>query len=71
MGKDALQNAIRLAGGQLALAQQIGTSQSQISYWLTRSKRGVPAEFCAKIEAATGVERHALRPDLYPAESAA
>ena len=31
----------------------------------------VPAERVLKIEEVTGVSRHELRPDLYPAESAA
>jgi DNA-binding transcriptional regulator YdaS (Cro superfamily) len=54
------------AGGQKPLADKIGTTQSQIWYWLERSKKGVPAEFVLRIEGATGVPRHELRPDLYP-----
>jgi DNA-binding transcriptional regulator YdaS (Cro superfamily) len=53
------------------LADRIGTTQSQVWYWLTRSKRGVPAEFASKIEEATGVPRSDLRPDIWPAEARA
>ncbi len=61
----ALTRAIKRAGGQKPLADKIGTSQSQVWYWLTRSKKGVPGEFALAIEAVTGVSRHELRPDLY------
>jgi DNA-binding transcriptional regulator YdaS (Cro superfamily) len=63
----ALQRAIDVAGGQVPLAQGIETTQSQVSYWLLKSKKGVPAEFCPLIENMTGVPRHELRPDVYPA----
>lgn len=62
----ALERACEAAGGQKSLADRIGTTQSQVWYWLKRSKRGVPAEFAAKIEEATGVPRSELRPDLWP-----
>lgn len=64
--KAALERAIVIAKGQAPLAQSIGTTQSQVSYWLTKSKKGVPAEFCVPIEVATGVSRHKLRPDVFP-----
>lgn len=67
---DALKRACELAGGQKQLADRIGTSQSQVWYWLARSKKGVPAEFVLPIEQATGVPRSELRPDLWPAEPA-
>jgi DNA-binding transcriptional regulator YdaS (Cro superfamily) len=50
------------------LADRIGTTQSQVWYWLTRSKKGVPAEFVLSIEKETGVSRAELRPDLWPEE---
>ncbi len=70
MNKKSLSHAIDYVGGQVTLAKLIGTSQAQISYWLTKSKRGVPAEWAGKIEDATGgvVTRHELRPDLFPPE---
>lgn len=71
MSTEALRRACEAAGGQKPLADLIGTTQSQVWYWLTRSKRGVPAEFAPKIEAATGVPRSELRPDLWPTEAPA
>lgn len=68
MSVDALKRACEIAGGQKPLAERIGTTQSQVWYWLTRSKRGVPAEFVLPIERETGVSRNDLRPDLYPLE---
>ena len=64
----ALQKAIELAGGQVALAERLGVRQSTLSYWLLHSKRGVPGEYALKIEQLTGrlVRRYDLRPDLYP-----
>lgn len=59
-----LQRAIAIAGGQRALAREIGKTQGHISKWLER--RYLPAEVVLKIEQATGVPRHDLRPDLYP-----
>lgn len=66
MSTEALKRACKLAGGQKPLADRIGTSQSQVWYWLSRSKKGVPAEFVLPIEQATGVSRSELRPDLWP-----
>lgn len=62
---EALSRATEKAGGQLALAKAIGTTQSNVWTWLNKSKRGVPAEMAGRIEAATGVPRHELRPDVF------
>ena len=66
MSKDALREACEIAGGQKALADRIGTTQSQVWYWLRRAKRGAGAEFVLSIERETGISRSRLRPDLYP-----
>lgn len=66
MANKALLRACELAGGQKPLADRIGTTQSQVWYWLEKSKRGVPAEFVLSIERVTGVSRGELRPDLWP-----
>ncbi|CAO4192356.1 transcriptional regulator [Methylorubrum extorquens] len=63
----ALARAIEEAETQAGLAKRIGVRQSHVQYWLTKSKRGVPAEWVSKIEEATGVPRHELRPDIFPA----
>ncbi|MCA3649643.1 MAG: molecular chaperone TorD family protein [Methylobacterium sp.] len=58
-----LQTALQAAGGASALARKLGVAQPSISGWCR-----VPAERVAAVEAATGVARHVLRPDLYPSE---
>jgi TorA maturation chaperone TorD len=55
-----LNEAVRAAGGVSELARQVGISQPSVSNW-TR----VPAERVLVVEAATGVDRKILRPDLY------
>ncbi|WP_292961632.1 transcriptional regulator [Novosphingobium sp. UBA1939] len=64
---EALQWALEIAGSQSALARKIGLSQAAVWKWVQSSKR-VPAEFVLRVEAATGVPRHHLRPDIYPAD---
>lgn len=66
----SLARAIEAAGGQVNLAKAIGTTQSNIWTWLNKSKRGTPGEWVMQIEAATGVSRHDLRPDIFPAPAA-
>src|SRR6516162_1493859 len=55
-----LDEAIRVAGGVGALARKIGIAQPSISNWAR-----VPAERVLSVEAATGIHRAVLRPDLY------
>ncbi|MGA0561725.1 transcriptional regulator [Ancylobacter sp. VNQ12] len=64
-----LVRAIEAIGSQEALGKALGVGQSLISYWLNHSRRGVPAERVLDVERVTGVSRHDLRPDLYPAPS--
>ena len=52
--------AIRAAGGVSELARQISISQPSVSNWIR-----VPADRVVSVEAATGVDRAVLRPDLY------
>ena len=68
MGKNALKRAVAIAGSQSALADLIGTTQSQVWYWLSRARKAPPGEYVLRIETATGgkITRHDLRPDLYP-----
>jgi TorA maturation chaperone TorD len=55
-----LDEAIRAVGGVSALARKIGISQPSLSNWPR-----VPAERVLSVEAATGIDRAILRPDLY------
>ncbi|MGC2413853.1 MAG: Cro/CI family transcriptional regulator, partial [Stellaceae bacterium] len=62
MSDPGLREAIRAAGGVTELARRIGVSQPSISNWSR-----IPAERVLAVEAATGVARAILRPDLYAA----
>lgn len=65
--REALKRACHIVGGQKLLARRIGTKQSRVWYCLEKSRFGGAAQFVLPIEAATGVPRHALHPDIYPA----
>ena len=60
MRDTGLDEAIRVAGGVGALARKIGILQPSVSNWSR-----IPAERVLTVEAATGVSRTVLRPDLY------
>lgn len=60
MSDRGLEEAIRAAGGITELARRIGISQPSVSNWSR-----VPAARVLSVEAATGVARAILRPDLY------
>ncbi|MDN7894521.1 YdaS family helix-turn-helix protein [Burkholderia cepacia] len=62
-----IQRAAQAAGGQSALARKLGCTPQSVSKMCATGR--VPAERVLSIEAATGVPRHELRPDLYPLES--
>jgi TorA maturation chaperone TorD len=57
---EGLNEAIRAVGGVTELARRVGISQPSVSTWNT-----VPADRVLAVEAATGVARVRLRPDLY------
>lgn len=60
MNDPGLEQAIRAVGGITELARRIGISQPSVSNW-----ERVPAARVIAVEAATGVARDVLRPDLY------
>ena len=60
MRDEGLEVAVRAVGGVSELARQIGISQPSVSNW-----NRVPAERVLIVEAATGIDRKILRPDLY------
>jgi DNA-binding transcriptional regulator YdaS (Cro superfamily) len=62
---EALNLAVTRIGSQAALARLCDVKQPSVWHWLNESKQ-LPAEHVLKVEAATGVSRHDLRPDLYP-----
>lgn len=65
MNATAIEIAVKRAGSQSELARRIGVRQGYIWKWL-RSGR-IPAERVLAVEAATGISRSELRPDIYPA----
>ena len=60
-----LDEAIRAVGGVSELARRIGISQPSVSNW-----DRVPVERVVAVEAATGIERSVLRPDLFGSKQA-
>lgn len=64
MRDPGLTEAIRAAGGVSELARHLGISQPSVSNWAR-----IPAERVISVEAATGVDRGVLRPDLYGGET--
>jgi DNA-binding transcriptional regulator YdaS (Cro superfamily) len=69
-GMAALAGAVALLGSQVKTARAIGVTPQAVSEVLRRGRR-VPAEWCLKLQTATGgaVTAQALRPDLYPKEA--
>lgn len=59
-----ISEAIAAAGGVTRLAERLGLAHPSVLRWQRSGK--VPAERVAAVEAATGVPRHRLRPDLFP-----
>ncbi|RXD05380.1 helix-turn-helix domain-containing protein [Sphingomonas sp. UV9] len=64
---EALNSAVEIAGSQSAMSRICGVGQPAVWKWLQIGKR-LPAEYCLSVEAATGVSKHLLRPDIYPAD---
>lgn len=62
---EALKIAITRSNTQESMAKVCRVSQGSVSKWLNQTKR-LPAEHVLKVEKATGVSRHDLRPDIYP-----
>jgi TorA maturation chaperone TorD len=66
MRDPGLSAAIQAVGGVSELARRVGISQPSVSNW-----DKVPAERVLAVEAATGVARMRLRPDLYREQAVA
>ena len=65
MRDQGLQQAIDAAGGVSELARRLGIAQPSVSNW-----DRIPAERVLSVEAATGVARASLRPDLFATAAA-
>lgn len=64
MRDQGLEEAIRAVGGVSELSRRLGISQPSVSNW-----DRIPAERVLSVEAATGVARAVLRPDLFDGQS--
>jgi DNA-binding transcriptional regulator YdaS (Cro superfamily) len=67
---EALEAAVDHAGSQAAFARLCGVSQAAVWKWLANGK-WLPPQHAIPVEAATGVSRHDLRPDIYPHDATA
>ena len=66
MNATPIENAIAAAGSGYRLAKLIGIKPPSIHDWIKKGR--IPAERVLAVEAATGISRHELRPDIYPVE---
>ncbi|WP_395391433.1 transcriptional regulator [Novosphingobium sp. BL-8A] len=62
-----LARAVRKVGSQSAFGRLLGRRQSTIYGWL-KNETPIPAKHVLVVEAATGISRHELAPDIYPIE---
>jgi DNA-binding transcriptional regulator YdaS (Cro superfamily) len=58
-----LNTAIERVGSQVALASACGVTPQAVHQWVGKGKP--PADKVLAIEAASGVSRHDLRPDIF------
>jgi len=64
--QEALERAVKAAGGYTALGRKIGITGEAIMQW-----REVPSRRVLLVERITGIPKELLRPDLYqPLEAA-
>jgi DNA-binding transcriptional regulator YdaS (Cro superfamily) len=57
-----IEMAANNVGGTVALAKAVGVPHYNVSKW---RKSGIPAKHVLRVEAASGVSRHDLRPDIF------
>lgn len=57
----AIEKAAGVIGSQEKLAAIFGLKKAAVTHW--KRSKCVPAEYCVRIETATGVSRKWLRPD--------
>jgi DNA-binding transcriptional regulator YdaS (Cro superfamily) len=66
VARAALDDAIKAAGGPVALSRALTRDLDSISSQAISQWRRVPAERVIDVERATGVPKERLRPDIYP-----
>lgn len=60
--KTPKERAVEAVGGVTRMAEAIGVTRSAVSQWPR-----VPVERVLDVERISGIPRHELRPDIYPA----
>ena len=68
--EDALERAKAVAGGNTGLALALTARGNAITAQAVSQWKRVPAQRALEVELVTGVARHELRPDIYPAPGA-
>ena len=63
--KRALDRAVVEAGGISALARAVEVSRQTIHNWINSGR--VTTDYAIKVEGATGISKHDLRPDVFGA----
>ncbi|HGY9633870.1 YdaS family helix-turn-helix protein [Pseudomonas putida] len=66
MSTEAMASAVKAVGSQTALAKTLGCTPQNVQRMCATGR--VPPKHVLRIEAASGVSRCLLRPDLYPEE---
>lgn len=68
MIRNSIELATFYAGGQSALARELGITPQAVQGWCLRNR--TPAEWVIRVEQIVKgkITRHELRPDLYPIE---
>ncbi|MNP35426.1 hypothetical protein D3C76_1287570 [compost metagenome] len=64
MSIEAMASAVQALGSQTKLAKKLGCTPQNVQRMCATGR--VPAKHVLRIEAASGVSRSQLRPDLYP-----
>ena len=67
---EALAKAVQIAGGQAPFGRVVGVTQGAVWQRL-KAHKPAAAGWVLRAEEATGISRHALRPDIYPVEQVA
>lgn len=62
----SLKAALNAAGSQTALARICGCTQGAVWQMLNKEVPRLSIPYVLKVEAALGIPRHMLRPDIYP-----
>jgi DNA-binding transcriptional regulator YdaS (Cro superfamily) len=65
----ALERAIAKMGSLAQMARLCGVSATAVWKWV-QDKKPLPPKHVLRVEAATGISRHDLRPDIYPRDLA-